>query len=203
MEKEAHYFVVGLFVTLSLLAVVAFTVWLAGSHGFTQYDRYTVYFTDPVGGLNEDGAVRYKGVEVGKILALRLSPERSDLVKVDIEVKARTPVRTNTSAKIQSQGIAGSTYIDLDTPNLKANPPEKPADERYPVLKGTGNQLSELIEGLPALSHQLEGTLSAVTDFSRNGAKAAESIKGLADVLKEDPSRIIHNNSRQGVEIPK
>jgi len=203
MEKEANYFVVGVFVTLSLLALVAFTIWLAGSHGLAHYDRYTIYFTDPVAGLNEDGPVRYKGVEVGKVLKLRFSPDRGDLIKVDVEVKEGTPVRAETTAKIQTQGIAGQTYIDLATANLASKPPEPQDGERYPVLKGTGSGMSKFLEDLPALSKQLESTLSSVNDFSRNGARAADSIKGLADVLKEDPSKILRGTSREGVKIPK
>jgi phospholipid/cholesterol/gamma-HCH transport system substrate-binding protein len=203
MEKEANYFVVGVFVTLSLLAVVAFMIWLAGSHGLAHYDRYTVYFTDPVGGINEDGPVRYKGVDVGKILKLRFDQSRGDLIKVDIEVKAGTPVRADTAAKIQTQGIAGQSYIDLATANLAGKAPERVADERYPVLKGTGSQLTKFLDELPGVSKQLQGTLSSMNDFSQSGARAADSIKGLADVLKEDPSKILHGTSREGVKIPK
>jgi len=59
MEKNANYFTVGLFVSISLLALVGFIIWLAGAHHFGRYDRYTIYFTDPISGLSEDATVRY------------------------------------------------------------------------------------------------------------------------------------------------
>src|SRR4051812_23005101 len=115
MEREANYALVGTFVCVTILAAVLFTVWLAGVHTTGHYDRYTVYFTDPVSGLDRDSTVKYKGVDVGKILKMRIDPERVDLVKVDIEIKSETPVYADTSARIEGQGITGVSYIQLAT----------------------------------------------------------------------------------------
>jgi len=83
MEKEANYFTVGVFVSVTLLALVGFSIWLAGVHDFGHHDRYTVYFTEPVSGLNDESVVKYKGVEVGT--------RRADFLveyKVILETKA-------------------------------------------------------------------------------------------------------------------
>src|SRR4051812_24212632 len=152
MEKDADYFRVGVFVTVSLLALGGFIIWLMGSHGFKHYDHYTIYFTDPVSGLNDDGIVKYKGVDVGKISDIRISPERANLVKVDIEVKEGTPVRAETKANIQMQGITGQSYIELATESLDGKPPAKVADEKYPVLQGSGSQLAKFFDDMPNLS---------------------------------------------------
>lgn len=202
MEKEANYFTVGIFVTLTLLAFVGFSIWLAG-HDFNRHQRYTVYFADPVNGLSEEGVVKYKGVDVGKILALRLAPERNDLIKVDIEVKDSTPVRAGTTATIGMQGVTGQNYIELASANDDDKPPALLPDEKYPVLRGTGSKLDKFFDELPQMSRQLQTTLSAVDDLTREGSKAADSIRGLADKLKEDPSQILSSPSHKGVVIPK
>jgi phospholipid/cholesterol/gamma-HCH transport system substrate-binding protein len=203
MEKEANYFVVGLFVSLSLLGVVGFLIWLAGVHTSGHYARYTIYFTDPVSGLYDEADVKYKGVEVGKILAMRITPERSDLIKVDIEVKDDTPVHATTLAKVEMQGITGQSYIELVTDRADAAPAPRMDDEKYPVLKGRGSAFVKLFNDLPEITRQLQSTLSAIDEFSRGSTKAVESIRGLADKLKEDPSQIIRPPSNKGVEIPK
>jgi phospholipid/cholesterol/gamma-HCH transport system substrate-binding protein len=210
MEKDANYFLVGLFVSLGLAALVVFLIWLAGVHHIGGYDRYTVYFTDSVGGLSTEATVKYKGVEVGRIVDMRLAPDRSDLIKVDIEVKEDTPVRADTQAKLEMQGITGVAHIELSTPNLDAPPPQTLAEEKFPVLKGTGSQLATFLDDLPKLSRQLSATLSAIGEFSKGSTKTAESInktadsiKGLTDKLKEDPSQILQGPSHRGVEIPK
>src|SRR4030095_6852893 len=67
MEKNANYFIVGLFVSLALLALVGFTIWLMGAGDFSQKQRYTIYFTDTVSGLVNEAVVKYQGVNVGRI----------------------------------------------------------------------------------------------------------------------------------------
>jgi phospholipid/cholesterol/gamma-HCH transport system substrate-binding protein len=203
MEKDAKYFVAGLFVSLTLLALVVFVIWLAGIHRTGDYVRYTIYFTDPVSGLNKEGSVRYNGVEVGKILAMRLATNRSDLVKVDIEVEESTPIHGKTTAKIAMQGITGLNYIELSTEVTdKTSLPRLP-DEKYPVLKGTGNMLSTFLDELPKMSQQFLETLAAIDELSKGSAKTVESIRALTDKLKEDPSQVVYPPSRKGVEIPK
>jgi phospholipid/cholesterol/gamma-HCH transport system substrate-binding protein len=210
MEKDAKYFTVGVFVSLVLLVLVAFSIWLTGTHDLSRHDRYTIYFTDPVAGLNDESLVKYKGIDVGKIVALRLSPDRNDLVKADIEVKAGTPIHAATTAVIESQGITGQSYIELATDNADQAPPMRLADEPYPVLKGSGSQFDKFMAELPALGKQmgttlssLDTTLSSVNDLTRAGTKTADSIKGLADSLKENPSQILTGPSDKGVVIPK
>jgi len=203
MEKEANYFTVGVFVSVTLLALVGFSIWLAGVHDFGHHDRYTVYFTEPVSGLSDESLVKYKGVEVGKVLKFRISPERSELVKVDIEVKDDTPVRAETSASVAVQGITGQSYLDLATNNADKTQPARLAGEKYPVLKGTGSRLDKFFDELPKVSRNMETTLSAIDDLSRQGTKMADSIRGLADKLKENPSQIISSPSHKGVEMPK
>ena len=87
MERTASYFTVGLSVILACLALIGFMIWLAGgARDFGRTARYTVYFTDPISGLSEEAPVKYRGVDVGRILRTRLAPDATNLVKVDIEV---------------------------------------------------------------------------------------------------------------------
>jgi phospholipid/cholesterol/gamma-HCH transport system substrate-binding protein len=202
MEKDANYFAVGLFVSLALVGLVGFLIWLAGTHG-SGYNRYTIYFTDSVSGIDEDSVVKYKGVEVGKILATRLSAEHPDLVKVDVEVKDSTPVTAGTQAKIELQGITGQSSIELATDNSNTAAPRRISDEKYPVLKGSGSALSKFFDDLPKIGSQLQTTLTGLDEFSRGGAKMVDSVRDLADKLKEDPSQVLHGPSHKGVEIPK
>jgi phospholipid/cholesterol/gamma-HCH transport system substrate-binding protein len=204
MEKDGKYFMAGLFVTVTVLAGVVFTMWLAGVHRVGKYARFTIYFTDPVSGLDPQGIVKYKGVGVGKVLAMRLADERSDLVKVDIEVKAGTPVRGQTKARIQMQGITGLNYIELTTESSDQSPPERKAGEDYPVLHGRGNQVGVFLEGLPEMRKRFLETLTSLDELSKGSVRTVESVKALADKLKEDPSQVIYPSAQsKGVAIPK
>lgn len=202
MEREANYALIGLFVCAAILGMVLFTSWLAGVNTTGDYSRYTIYFTDSVSGLERDSPVRYKGVAVGKVIEMRITSDRIDLVKVDIEVKSTTPVYANTSARIESQGITGVGYVQLaSSPNGKEPVPRRD-EEKYPVLNGTGNRFDKFMDQLPAIGTGLEATMSSIREFTNSGGKTLESIRGLTDKLKDDPSQILRP-PRKGVEIPK
>jgi phospholipid/cholesterol/gamma-HCH transport system substrate-binding protein len=176
MEKDANYFFVGIFVSLTLLALVGFTIWLMGAGEFARYQRYTVYFNDAVSGLVDEAVVKYQGVAVGRIIGMRLAPDRNDLVKVDIEVKEDTPVRAGTSAAIEIQGITGQSYLELMTPNDDSEPPRRVAGEEYPVLEGKGSELRAFLDELPKLAMSIQTALGSVEQFAQQGAKMADSI---------------------------
>ena len=167
MEKNSHYFVVGIFVTLSLLALTIFIIWLAGTHDVRNYERYTILFKDPVSGLKNSAVVQYRGVDVGRVLDVRLSPARNDLIKVDIEVDETTPISGSTEASLAQQGITGIVYIELTTKEGDSTPPKIEEGERYPVIAGRGTQLSKLFQDIPEISKQvleLSRKLNAVFD---------------------------------------
>ena len=155
MEKDAKYFIVGLFVTLSMIATVAFVIWIAGAHDTRDTKRYTVHFTDPINGLKVGGIVQYKGVEVGKVTDIRLAPERNDLIRVNIEVAEETPVYAQTQATLAMMGVTGMVYMDMKTEVEDAEPVAEVAGEEYPVIQGNGTNLAKIL----AITKKLNGLL--------------------------------------------
>lgn len=155
MEKNSHYFIVGLFVSISFLALVVFTVWLTGTHDSHHYNKYTIYFRDPVSGLQQSANVQYRGIDVGRVTNVRLAAGRSDLIKVDIEIDENTPITAKSDASLATLGITGVVFITLTTPEGDKTPPQRIEGEKYPVIEGRGTQLSKLFQDIPAISKQV------------------------------------------------
>lgn len=155
MEKDAKYFIVGIFVSLCLAGFLAFIIWMAGNHDSHNYQHYTVYFTDSVSGLKEGATVSYKGVDVGKVTNIRLAPDRKDLIKADIEVANTTPVRAKTNASLAVLGVTGLVYMELTTDDNDTQPVPTIPGETYPVLQGNGTQLAKLFQDIPAITQQV------------------------------------------------
>ncbi len=155
MEKNSHYFIVGLFVSVAFFALIIFVIWLTGTHDGKNYNRYTVYFRDAVSGLQEGAAVQYRGIAVGRVRNVRLSSQQSELIKVDIEVAEETPITANTDASLATLGVTGLAFINLTTPNGDKTPPQKIEGEKYPVIEGKGTQLSKLFQDVPQISKQI------------------------------------------------
>lgn len=187
MEKDSRYFVVGVFVTISLLALMMFVIWLAGTHDSRNYERYTVYFRDPVSGLKGGAVVQYRGVDVGRVRDVKIAAERNDLIKVDIEVDDETPITASTEASLATQGLTGIVYIELTTKqNGEETPPRMVKGEEHLVIPGRGTQLSKLFQDIPAISKQILNLTEKVNQFvsEENLASMEQTFKNVEETTR-------------------
>lgn len=228
MEKNSHYFIVGLFVSVTLLAFTLFVIWLAGTHDSRNYKRYTIQFKDPVSGLKNSAAVLYRGVDVGRVMDVEIAAGRNDLIKVDIEVDENTPISRSTEASLAQQGMTGIVYIELTTDEGDKSEPFRIEGERYPVIGGRGTQLSKLFQDIPKISAQvlelseklnsvfneesiaaLQGTLKNVESLSAdlNGLLSEENVENTSIMLRngaqasQDIEQIVQRFNRTADQI--
>src|SRR5262245_65140739 len=113
MEREANYTAVGAFVLLVASMAALFVYWYAGSADARDYKRYEIYFEGSVSGLNRGSTVRYLGVEVGRVVAIRIDKRAANRVQVIADIDSQAPVSSATLASLLLQGVTGLLYIDL------------------------------------------------------------------------------------------
>lgn len=112
METRANYILIGVFTLAAILGTLGFFVWLASVQVNKQYQSYSVLFED-VSGLDPSGDVLFNGISVGRVIGLQISPDDPSRVRADIEIEAEVPIRADTVAQLQSQGVTGVAYISL------------------------------------------------------------------------------------------
>src|ERR1044072_5490661 len=113
MEREANYAAVGAFVVLVVILAVLFVYWYSDSREHRDYQRYEVYFEGSVSGLQRSAAVRYLGVDVGRVVAMRIDPRNPSRVQVVVDIDSSTPISEKTVAELSLQGVTGLLYMDL------------------------------------------------------------------------------------------
>jgi len=113
METKANYVLIGAFVLLAAGALALFTLWIAGNPFSRSYRDYNVIFSGPVNGLSEGGEVRFNGIKVGEVTTLRLDRVDPNRVIAHIRIEGQTPVRTDSVAQLNFQGITGVTFIQI------------------------------------------------------------------------------------------
>jgi phospholipid/cholesterol/gamma-HCH transport system substrate-binding protein len=151
MEREANYAAVGAFVLVVALVGALFVYWYSDSREHRNYNRYEIYFSGTVSGLDRGAAVRYLGVGVGRVFEMRIDPRDSSRVQVIVDIDSRTPVSANTIAELQLQGITGLLYIDLseDRDNKRTAP--EVASLEYPVIRAAPSRFDVFLSSLPEL----------------------------------------------------
>ena len=103
MFKGNPNLAVGVFVSAALAILAVFAIWLAGTKGNEPMQSYSLLFERDVSGLSLGGPVYFMGVSVGRVSGMELLPGDPVRVRVDIAVRANTPVDRCTFARLVSQ----------------------------------------------------------------------------------------------------
>lgn len=167
MKAKTSYIMVGLFVLGLGTAFIAGILWLGSGGPGRNYELYLVYTTDSVSGLSRDGAVKYRGVDVGRVRDISLDPKNLARVRLLLEIDEGTPIKEDTAATLETQGLTGLAYINLlggseDAADLtaKEGEPYPVIESRPSLLRRLDSSLSELIDNLIDASNRLKTLLS-------------------------------------------
>lgn len=145
MESRVNYALVGLFVIVLGAGLVALLLWFAaGGPGRHDYDRYLVYTTESVWALPQDAAVRYHGVRVGHVSQIGLDPANPSRVRLLLDISRGTPIKQDTRASLQLQGITGSAFVSLTGGSPGSPPLQRTDDAPYPVIKTSPSLMQRL-----------------------------------------------------------
>lgn len=178
MEREANYTAVGAFVLLIVAMAAFFVYWYAGSADARDYERYEIYFEGSVSGLNRGSTVRYLGVEVGRVVAIRIDKRASDRIQVIADIDSHTPISKDTLATLSLAGVTGQLYIDL-LANSDAKRMDPVPSEQYPVIDAVPSNFDRLLASLP----DLVGRATEVTDRASR-VLSDENIAAFSNTMK-------------------
>lgn len=186
MENRAYAFIAGLFALLLCGGLVAGFWWLGGAH--TEEYEYIVASPVPVTGLNPQAAVRYRGVDVGRVKDIRIDPTDQHSILVRIRVDSSLQLTRGTFGQLASQGLTGLSYIELDDSGQ-----DKAAlgDARIPLrdsnmsqLMKSGKEVMGKAEELEKDATQLLKTLNRVLD-EKNTAKISRLLDHMEQSSRE------------------
>ena len=159
MENKARYTIVGLFVLVFSIAMVAFIVWLA------RYDvdeinskEFRLYSKVSIGGLNKNSIVEYKGLDIGTVTSIRIDPNNLEQIEIILNIKKPSIIKTDSYAIIQSQGVTGNKTITIEggTENAKLLIPK---DGAFAILPLKKSFLDKLTSSAGNISSQIETVL--------------------------------------------
>jgi phospholipid/cholesterol/gamma-HCH transport system substrate-binding protein len=162
MEREANYTAVGVFV-----------YWYAGSNDARDYQRYEIYFEGSVSGLNRGSTVRYLGVEVGKVVTIRIDKRANDRVQVIADIDSHTPISKDTLATLSLAGVTGQLYIDLLANADQKRRMDPVPSEQFPVIASARSSFDLFLASLPDLVGRASQVLSDENIKSITGTLAS------------------------------
>jgi phospholipid/cholesterol/gamma-HCH transport system substrate-binding protein len=164
MEARVNFVVVGVFVVVLSTALIAGVLWLSsGKYYRKSYDIYQTYMSESVSGLNLDAPVRYRGVDVGRVRRIALAPGNVEQVQVTLDIDRGTPVKEDTVAILQTQGLTGIAFVELTAGRRDSAPLRAQPGEEYPVIKSGPSLMNRLESSLTSLLVSLNRTSDNVS----------------------------------------
>ena len=148
MENKAHALAAGIFVLLAAALLVVLAAWLTRDTG--QRDAYEISTRESISGLQPQAAVRYRGVDVGKVDGIGFDPKTEGNVLIKLEVDHEAPVTKDTFASLGYQGVTGLAFVQLDDeghPGARLEPQDG-HPPRIPLRPGLLQKLSQKGEQL-------------------------------------------------------
>lgn len=185
METRANFALIGAFTIAVVFAAFGFVFWFSGSSQTAQYRTYELLFRGSVTGLSRGSDVRFNGLKVGEVTQLAISEQDPSRVDVLVSIDKKTPVKTNTKARLEQSGFTGVSYVSLTggTPgadDLRAQP-----GETYPRIQAERSEIQNILESVQHLSTRATDVLDKLGQvLDANSGSIAETLKNTEKFTK-------------------
>ncbi len=171
MENKSHALIAGVFLLAVTAMLVALTLWLGSDRKAVRV--YELSTREAVNGLNLEAAVRYRGINIGKVTRLGFDPKAKGNALLRITVDENAPITTSTFATLGFQGVTGLAYVQLDddeSEDSKMVPDEPDGPPHIPIRQNLLSSISD--QGTSTLS-QVEETSRRINNLFRPENQAA------------------------------
>lgn len=156
MENKSHALAAGTFVLVVMALLVALAVWL--TRDSRSLRLYELSSKDAVTGLQPQAAVRFKGVDIGKVTDIGFDRQVPGQVLIRIAVDDQAPITQSTFGTLGYQGVTGLAFVQLDDKGESkvALPAGDGSPARIPMRPSLLSTLSD--QGLSILSQLDDAT---------------------------------------------
>lgn len=152
METRAPFVVIGIFTLVVVGGMMAFVHWaVTNQMPDAQTAIYDIDFDGSVAGLNPTGEVYFNGIKVGQVIGMGFVPEDPHQVRVRVKIAATAPVRSDTRAYLEYQGITGVTVIQMEGGQSDSPPLVVQDGQEYPRIPSRESELRQLLRQGPEL----------------------------------------------------
>ena len=165
--------------------------WACSSARSLRSDQvsYTILFKESVSGLRPGSLVTLNGVDIGQVEAIDVDPKDVEQVAVTVAVRPEVPLKQDTRAFIEFQGVTGLKFIDLrgGTQASAPLPPGGTIEAGQGLLSKLTDSAQTMTEDASAITTNIERMVSQenAARIERILQKSEELVDNLNLVSKE------------------
>jgi phospholipid/cholesterol/gamma-HCH transport system substrate-binding protein len=184
METRANYALIGAFTLAVAFAAFLFVYWFSGPSQLGRQETYQIVFT-AVSGLTRGSSVLFNGVKVGEVTHLGISEQDPSKVDVLVRIDSRTPVKTDTRARLETRGFTGVSDVLLVGGTPGAPPLTVQVGQKYPLIQAERSEIQNLLVNVQSLSTKAAELLTKLDKLiDDNGPAITATLKNAETVSK-------------------
>ncbi|WP_158554652.1 MlaD family protein [Methylovirgula sp. 4M-Z18] len=136
----------------------------------------------------------FNGLPVGEVTEIDLMEADPRRIEATIRVSQRTPVKTNTHAKLESQGLTGIASLALTGGSPRAEDLKAQPGEELPTIEADQSDLQNLLEAVQNLSKKSDTLLdnaNKLIDDNRDSIhNTLQHVEAFTDTLSQNGDNI-------------
>jgi phospholipid/cholesterol/gamma-HCH transport system substrate-binding protein len=148
-------------------------------------ETYVVDFRNTsVQGLIMGSLVKYRGVEVGRVVRIQVNPTDLDSILVEVKIRTEVTVKTDMTASMVYVGLTGQKYIEISGGTLSA--PNLAAHGVIPTARGLGERADDIVNNVETTAKRITELLSPeniakIDAFLSNVEKSSAAVSGVLE----------------------
>ncbi|MBR7118067.1 MAG: MCE family protein [Helicobacteraceae bacterium] len=175
MERGVNYILIGLCFIATLIGLVVFIFWFGGNNEFgSNVKKYKAYSKVAIDGVSPDSSIKYKGINVGKIVDINFKDNNFDEIEFDLIIREDLPIKKDSVLKVDQSGILGSNFL-----NLIQNDSSNDMLDVDGVLQIKSGGMSQILESAPSLTGKIDSLLQ-----NTNEIISPENVKNITSILE-------------------
>ncbi|PAF47819.1 glycoside hydrolase family 43 [Helicobacter sp. 12S02634-8] len=176
MERHINYTLIGGVFFAVIICMVVFILWI-GRIGVdeSKYRIYNVYTDQEVSGIGVDTPIKYKGITIGSVTQIGFDKNRLGTVEIKLAINANIPIHKGSVVMLDSQGLAGLSYLSLK----QSDNPEFIGEKDPRVLEFKQNFLGRIASSADAVTQELLVVLKNIKELTDT-----KNIQNISHIIK-------------------
>jgi phospholipid/cholesterol/gamma-HCH transport system substrate-binding protein len=194
METRANYALIGLFTLAVIAAAFGFVYWFSGGDRGQARQAVRIVFSGSVAGLSKGSSVAFNGLRVGEVTDISLLPEDPRRVVAIAQLDSTTPIRSDTRARLEYQGLTGVANIGLSGGEPGAPPLAAGPGQPLPTIFADRSDFQDLIETARNIARRADDVLErvgrVVSDNEGSINRTVQNVERFSQALGENAEGI-------------
>ena len=195
MQSRAGHALIGLVTLATVAGLLGFALWFGS--GTAETVNVRLVFNGDVSGLGRGSSVLFSGLKVGEVTQLEIEPTNPRQITATIKVNRATPLRADTTATLEGQGLAGVVAVQLRGGSANAGPLIAAAGQALPSIAAGPSEnilkrVGSIAKSMDAAMVQIEGAINrnagpvsaSIAEAERFTGGMAEDTQSLDKLMK-------------------